>query len=85
MNDFVKGNVFSSEAVEWCRTNFFPNMANKDFVGMVKGNGYSIIDSPVLMFNQVIADKEYEVWKNEGKERFMRKLQVVPILKVPVK
>lgn len=84
MDDFVKGNTFSSEAVEWCRTTYFPFMDEKGFFEMVKGEGYSISDSPVLRFNQVIADKEYEEWKKEGKERFMRQLQVVPIMKIPV-
>lgn len=84
IKEFVKGTAFSKEAVLTCNETDFPFVPHDAFIQWVKDNNLTITDEPQLVFDPKEVQQEYDYWIKEGKQRFMKQIHTLPILKLPV-
>ncbi len=84
MKPFLKANVFSLNAVNRCREYYYPEKSMGAFSENVIRHGFQIAGEPQLFFDQDKAQREFEEWNQEGRKRYLEKLVVLPMMKIPI-
>lgn len=69
---------FSIQATEKTRITHYPQKNNKEMHTFLEKYGLDVVESPVVGFAHQEIQQEWKEWQQEGAQRFLTKLMVIP-------
>lgn len=71
-----KSNVFSQQAYEMAKKDFYPDESDDILMGYLKDEKKSLCEAPIVVFSAQEIKNFYDEWKKSGKNKFLSKISV---------
>lgn len=81
---FLNNTVFSIDAINLCRETYYPSINSEDFRSLIAKENFSISKDRQLSFNPKDCEQEFEYWKQEGRQRYLNQLLVIPVARINI-
>lgn len=82
VDELEKTHVFSSDAIESCKEKVYNALTSEEWGEMLEKYGISSSEKPLVSFNPIDVEKEWNDWTKGGMQRYINQLIVAPYLKL---